>query len=584
MDNGRIHAGHLGSVYEDTYQAWAADTANGSDAVMLAPTHDIVTALNVRARAHRIAHSDPPTGTAIDTHVFLGDGLVASAGDTVRTRRNDPRLRLSEHDWVRNGYTWTIREVYPDESVTVVRRVHGRDTADSVRLPGEYVREHLHLGYAATIDSAQGVTADSCHVALSGRESRQQFYVAMTRGRHTNHAYIATALDGAEGDIYTVAAHYPRTAVEHLHHILDRDGTRKSAHTELRDALDPARRIGPAVDIYLDTLGMTAENAIGTGRLDTIDRIADRLVPGLTDSSAYSVLRQHLAMLALAGADPITELRIAIAARELDTVTDPAAVLDWRLDTTGNHSAGPGPLAWTPGLPVTATDAADPDTLAPVQARERIVAELARQISDTTRTWTPGTAPTWARPLLGRDPELLADLAIWRAGLHVPDSDHRPTGPTRHIAVERAHQQRLQRRILEVDGNTRLPQHRWAVTVERIDTRISADPTWPVIASHIDAAAQAGIDVEQRLTEVGRARPLPDEMPAAALWARLDIDPADLDTSESPLTDDAPGTAIDDAINAAFSPRISAADHDFDADYEPETYRDYQPGHGYDLD
>ncbi|MFD6392259.1 MobF family relaxase [Nocardia sp. NPDC060259] len=583
LDNGRIHAGHMGSVYDDTYQAWAADTANGSDAVMLAPTHDIVSALNVRARAHRIAHSDPRTRPAIDAHVFLGDGLVASVGDTVRTRRNDPRLRLSDHDWVRNGYTWTIREVHSDESVTVIRREHGRDTADIVRLPGEYVRDHLHLGYAATIDSAQGITADSCHVALSGRESRQQFYVAMTRGRQTNHAYIATALDGAEGDIYTVDAHYPRTAVEHLTHVLDRDGTRKSAHTELRDALDPARRIGRAVDIYLDTLGMTAENVIGIRRLETIDRIAEGLVPGLTDSPAYSVLRQHLAMLALSGADPITELRTAITARELDTVTDPAAVLDWRLDTSGNHSAGPGPLAWTPGLPTTATETTDPATLAPVHARERIVAELAQQVSNAARAWTPGTAPKWARPLIGRDPELLADLAIWRAGLHVSEADHRPTGPTRHSAIERAHQQRLQRRILEADGNTRLPQHRWAATVDRIDPRISTDPTWPVIATHIDAAAQAGIDIEHQLTEAGRTQPLPDEMPAAALWTRLDIDPSSLEPSETTPTE-APGAAIDAAVNATFSDGVSATDADFGTDFEPGNDQRYQRGAGYDLD
>ncbi|MFE7717835.1 MobF family relaxase [Nocardia rhizosphaerihabitans] len=583
LDNGRIHAGHLGSVYDDTYQAWAADTANGSDAVMLAPTHDIVDELNVRARAHRIAHSDPQTRPDIDAHVFLGDGLVASVGDTVRTRRNDPRLRLSDHDWVRNGYTWTIREVHSDESVTVIRREHGRDTADVVRLPGEYVRDHLHLGYAATIDSAQGITADSCHVALSGRESRQQFYVAMTRGRHANHAYIATALEGAEGDIYTVDAHYPRTAVEHLTHVLDRDGTRKSAHTELRDALDPARRIGRAVDIYLDTLGMTAENAIGTGRLEIIDRIAERLVPGLTDSDAYSVLRQHLAILALSGADPIAELRTAITARELDTVTDPAAVLDWRLDTSGNHSAGPGPLAWTPGLPTTATETTDPDTLAPVQARERIVAELARQVRDTARAWTTGTAPKWARPLIGRDPELLADLTIWRAGLHVPEADHRPTGPARHSAIERAHQQRLQRRILEVDGNTRLPQHRWAATVDRIDPRISTDPTWPVIATDIDAAAQAGIDIEHQLTEAGRTYPLPDEMPAAALWTRLGIDPASLETSETAPAE-APGATIDAAVNAIFGDGVSATDAEFGTDFDPGNDQRYQRGAGYDLD
>src|SRR5690606_29525293 len=50
LDHDRIHAGHSGSVYEDTFQAWAADAAIGRDTVMLARGHDIVGQLNARAR------------------------------------------------------------------------------------------------------------------------------------------------------------------------------------------------------------------------------------------------------------------------------------------------------------------------------------------------------------------------------------------------------------------------------------------------------------------------------------------------------------------------------------------------------
>ncbi|MBF6543377.1 MobF family relaxase [Nocardia brasiliensis] len=586
LDHGRIHAGHLGSVYEDTYQGWATDTAEGAHAVMLAPTRDIVTALNLRARAERLAH----TGTHPGPDVLLGDGLLASAGDTVRTRRNDPRLRLGTHDWVRNGHTWTIRQVHPDGAVTVTRRVHGRDTPVTVRLPAEYVVQHLHLGYAATIDSAQGITADTCHIALSGRETRQQFYVAMTRGRHANHAYLATAMAGEEGEIYTLPAHYPRTAVEHLHHILDRDGTATSAHTELRDALDPARRIGRAVDTYLDTLALTAEHTCGPERLATIDHTAEQLLPGLTDSPAYPVLRQHLAMLTLAGTDPITALRTAITARELATATDPAAVLDWRLDPTGAHSTGPGPLPWTPGLPTNTADTIDPETLAPVRARQHIVTELANQISDTTRTWTTATAPRWARNLL-QTPELVADLAIWRAGLHIPDTDHRPTGPTRHTTIERNYQQQLQRRILDNDSNTQLPQHLWATTVDRINPRISTDPTWPVIANHIDTAARAGIDIEHQITHAAQQRPLPDDMPAAALWTRLEIDPNDLptphpDSHTTPAADhnpDAAGQSIADAINAADLGHHTENADDYSTADQYNPYQP-QPDTGHDID
>ncbi|WP_405176984.1 hypothetical protein OG225_21275 [Nocardia sp. NBC_01377] len=304
-------------------------------------------------------------------------------------------------------------------------------------------------------------------------------------------------------------------------------------------------------------------------------------------------------MLALDGTDPITALRDAINARELDTAADPAAVLDWRLDPTGQHSAGPGPLAWTPGLP-TNTDSIDPATLAPVRARQQIVAELATQISDTTRTWTPATAPRWARTLLSAEPELLADLAIWRAGLHIPDTDHRPTGPTRHTAIEAVHQQQLQRRILENDADTRQPQHQWAATVDRIDPRITTDPAWPIIATHIDNAAHTRPDIEQQLTHAAQQRPLPDEMPAAALWARLEIDDTDSthppepqpepeprpepepgDTAPQPHEPEPTGWDIADAINAAALNNHTEYDHNPD-EYDP--YDQQLPDTGPEID
>ncbi|MGW5441573.1 MobF family relaxase [Nocardia asteroides] len=523
LDHDRIHAGHSGSIYEDTFQAWAADTAAGRDTVMLAHGHDIVGQLNARARAERLAATGAESGPAAE----LGDELFASVGDIVRTRRNDPRLRLGAKDWVRNGYAWTVTAVHPDGGLTVEHRLHGLGTGETVRLPVDYVRAHVHLGYAATIDSAQGITADSCHTALTGTESRQQFYVAMTRGVYANHCYIVTALDGEEGAIFTEPAHYPRTAVEHVTRILDRDGAQKSAHTQLRDALDPHQRIGPAIDTYLDTLGAAAEYAVGEQELAALDRLADTLVDGLTDSPAYPVLRQHLALLALAGADPGTELRAAVAARELGTALDPAAVLDWRLDPTGAHSAGTGPLAWTPGLP---DGTIDDDIRRPVLARHRIVAALADQIAEATRAWTPTTAPTWARPLLRTSSGLVGELAVWRAGLQMPDSDHRPTGEQRHTLLEKTHQRQLDDRITAVLGDPDLPRHQWREVCDRIDPRIGEDLYWPVIADKIDLAARAGLDIDTLLTTAAAQRALPDEMPAAALWARLELETSAIDS------------------------------------------------------
>ncbi|MEU2032785.1 MobF family relaxase [Nocardia amamiensis] len=522
LDNARVHAGHLGATQDDAYTAWAGDHLAGGDSIMLAATHEVVTALNGRARADRIARA----GGVVGAEVTLADRLSASVGDTIRTRRNNPRLRLGAHDWVRNGYAWTITAVHDDGSLTATHRRSGGQHGQSVRLPADYVAAHVRLGYAATIDSAQGITADTCHVALTGTESRQQLYVAMTRGVHANHAYIPTALDGDEGSFWSEPAVFPRTAVEVLLRIVGRDGAQKSAHTHLRDALDPRMRIGRALDIYLDAIGVAAEVALGPDGLQRIDAAADGLRPNLTDSPAYPVLRQHLATIALSGRDPIAALHAAAGARELDTADDVAAVLDWRLDPSAAHSTGTGPLPWTHGILRGLREDFDATQLAP---RARILGDLAAQIRRDVQRWTPSTAPSWARPLVGVDPGLLGELAVWRAALHVDDRDMRPTGPPRYAALEREYQQLLDARVTDALGDIHLPVNTWADTVERLDARVVTDPYWPVLADKIALADRAGIDIASLLTDAAARRPLPDEMPAAALWSRLELEPSALD-------------------------------------------------------
>ncbi|TLG00310.1 hypothetical protein FEK35_23995 [Nocardia cyriacigeorgica] len=526
LDHGRIHAGHAGATHDDTYTAWAADHLAGRDAVMLAATHETVTALNARARADRLTRNDREPVAEVP----LADGLCASVGDTIRTRHNDPRLRFGDRDWVRNGYTWTVTAVHPDGSITASHRRSGEEHSASVWLPAEYVRAHVRLGYAATIDSAQGITADTCHVALTGFETRQQLYVAMTRGVYANHAYLPTTLDGSEASFWSEPAIFPRTAVEVLLRILDRDGAQKSAHTQLRDALDPFRRLGRAVDIYHDTLGLAAEHSLGADGLARLDIAANQIRPGLTDCPAYPVLRLHLAVIAMTGDDPITALREAADARELDTADDAAAVLDWRLDTSGRHSTGPGPLPWLPGTPPIPDDH---PFAAHLYARKRIVTDLADQIRNQTGDWTPATAPGWARPLIGvTDSGLVGELAVWRAGLHVTERDYRLTGPARYSNLERDHQHELDERIQRLLGDPNAASNRWAPVAEQLEPRLTLDPFWPVMAEKLDLAHRAGLDITGLLTAAA-LRPLPDEMPAAALWARLELEPSALDSHNS---------------------------------------------------
>ena len=62
---------------------------------------------------------------------------------------------------------------------------------------------------------------------------------------------------------------------------------------------------------------------------------------------------------------------------------------------------------------------------------------------------------------------------------------------------------------------------RWRSLAEGIDAHISADPFWPRLATHLDAAARGRRRVTLLTDAVERHGPLPDELPAAALWWRL---------------------------------------------------------------
>jgi hypothetical protein len=83
----------------------------------------------------------------------------------------------------RRGRKITCRDIRTDDA----RRIHDNTLAV---FDGDYVRRHVTHGYAVTVHSAQGVTADTAHAVLGENTTRSLLYVAMTRGRDTNIAYL----------------------------------------------------------------------------------------------------------------------------------------------------------------------------------------------------------------------------------------------------------------------------------------------------------------------------------------------------------------------------------------------------------
>ena len=514
VDNGRVHVGTDETAAELAYAAWRADTMAGRDSLLLAPTNDIVDRLNADARLDLLV-ADPARfhGRTVE----LADHLQACAGDVVRVLENARSLRLGRdgQDFVRNGYRFRILEVCKDGAL----RVKHLDSSKTVRLPKYYVDQHVKLGYACTIDSSQGLTAKhNCHTVGTEHLSRQLLYVALTRGRVGNHIYLSTAESDPHRVLSPKATH-PETAVDVLTRMLARDEAQVSALTAQRVARDPFARLGTAAAMYYDALGQAAESLVAPEVLRAIDGVAAELSATLTSDAAWPVLRRHLAMLALAGDDPVQRLVTAAEESELGSAHNVAAVLDWRLDPTGGHSSRIGPLRWLPAIPQPL--ATDPTWGAYLADRHNLVAELADDIRTEVAAWTSGSAPVWARHVLPANAKLAAEIAVFRAAHDVPVEDTALLGPPQYAVRARAVQDLLARGARQVLRDHSPYVKRFEALADSIDPRITTDGYWPQLAAHLAEALTGRPDLPAVVREVAAARPLPDEMPAAALWWRL---------------------------------------------------------------
>jgi conjugative relaxase-like TrwC/TraI family protein len=431
LDHDRIHVGDIAKTTEDAFTAWAADRAAGLDAIMLAPTRELVAELNRRARDHRLDH------TPTSPEVPLADGNQASVGDVIITRANDRRLRLAATDWVKNGDRWTITHVGNQGDLTVR---HTRSQL-SVRLPVDYVRESTGLGYATTIHIAQGVSADTMHGLLTGQESRQLLYTMLTRGRHANHLYLQVVGDGDPHTLTRPDTIAPRTPTETLQQILARDEAPVSASTLLGELNNPAARLFQAVQRYTDSLNVAAEQLLGPQTVAQLDQ-ADHYIPGLTTEPAWPTLRARLlALAAETGEHPLRHMLTAASGRDLGTAGDMAAILYWRLPEL--TPTNPGPLPWLPGIP--ATLHAHPVWGAYLAKRSQLVADLADQVED--HACQGDVPPVWAAPGSHLSTALIGEIAVWRAANGINPQDPRPTGGTQLETLPTLWKQRLDRDI-----------------------------------------------------------------------------------------------------------------------------------------
>jgi ATP-dependent exoDNAse (exonuclease V) alpha subunit len=175
------------------------------------------------------AQRPPQDGPGVE----LADGTRALPGDQIATRRNDPTLRTTSGERVRNRQIWTVDRVDEHGHLTVTAPDRG-----TVVLPADYATRHVELGWAVTGYGNQGDTVDIGLAIIEPGTTRNHTYVALTRGREANHAYVPDptgTLDPAD----------------HLTHVIDRASEREAALPTLERLHHQAGLEPPAIDHLL---------------------------------------------------------------------------------------------------------------------------------------------------------------------------------------------------------------------------------------------------------------------------------------------------------------------------------------------
>ncbi|HUP69996.1 MAG TPA: hypothetical protein VM142_09310 [Acidimicrobiales bacterium] len=218
--HGRLHAGFRTAMATAVVEAWWQARGRGEDVAMMAPSVEAVAELNRRAQRLRAAAGEIDLG---GTHV-VACGYQIHVGDVVATRRNDRQLRTDRGYMVKNRDHWEVIRIGDGGDLVVTGRT------GMARLPGDYVAAHVELAYAQTSHANQGRTVDTSLVFIDAPVDTAGVYVPMTRGRHSNEAFVVT--DGQQ------------SAIEVLGEALAREWIDQPAIVR-RDQLSAARRLEP---------------------------------------------------------------------------------------------------------------------------------------------------------------------------------------------------------------------------------------------------------------------------------------------------------------------------------------------------
>ncbi len=262
-----------------------------------------------------------------------------------------------------------------------------------------------HLGYAVTAHRAQGITTDTAHVLVEPTTTRENLYVALTRGRESNQAYVvldrpddhATAHPGDNPDA---------TARSVLYGVLQHSGAELSAHETITAEQDRWGSIAQLAAEY-ETIAAAAQH----DRWTTLVRgsgLTDEQAQAVIGSDAFGALTAELRRAEANHYNVNVLLPRLIKARGFTDADDIASVIHHRLAHATARPAGSGRTRHAPrliaGLIPEATGPLTPGMQQALAERRQLIETRAEAILDTAlqtqESWVTALGPM---PASGRE-------------------------------------------------------------------------------------------------------------------------------------------------------------------------------------
>lgn len=226
-ETGHVHAVHtvdqahtaMLQVWDEARTAWPDRHERIRELLLMAPRNADVDALNAGARAFARAAGD----LGEDQHFRLAGGgvLDLAVGDVVRVRANDYRAARGLGPDVLNGYRALVVAFDEDRRVQIEWQRPGGDGRRTERawIGGDRIADgELSHGYALTVASAQGLTADQALIYGIGADAHT-LYPALSRARTATHLWLPAAV--LEDDAVRAALGEARTDAELLDRAVD---------------------------------------------------------------------------------------------------------------------------------------------------------------------------------------------------------------------------------------------------------------------------------------------------------------------------------------------------------------------------